>query len=344
MSPTLTRDQETTRRLAEAAAWRVRLTEEEAETSEAFEAWMADPANVAAWDQVQSPWRQVGEKATSPEVMALRAGALARAQRHGRRRWMRGAGPRIAASVAAVMLVAGGFGGWRWYETRPQDYRTMLGERRVIPLADGSKVSLDSGSEVRIRYTKDARKLELLAGQARFDVAHDVQRPFSVTARDQTVVATGTAFNVDLLGRKVLVTLIEGHVVVLHAPAVKHDAAPRSASGQAPPEQAVELNAGEQLIAAAATPPQVTQANLERATAWETGQLAFKDEPLASVAERVSRYAAEPVVAAPDAANLRVSGVFKAGDIASFVDIVTSYLPVRAVRQPDGEIVLQSNG
>jgi len=341
MSPTLTRDQDAMRRLAEAAAWRVRLTEEDVETSEAFEDWMADPANVAAWDRVQAPWRQVGEKATSPELMALRAGALARAQKRGRR-WMGGMGSGIAAGLAAMILVTGGYGGWRWHETRPQDYRTVLGERRVIPLPDGSRVSLDSGSEVRIRYTKDARKLELLAGQARFDVAHDVQRPFSVTAGNQTVVATGTAFNVDLLGSKVLVTLIEGHVVVLQEPARKRLVPVRALPAPAAP--AVELTAGEQLIAAPAAAPQVQQASLERATAWESGQLAFKDEPLGSVAERVSRYAARPVVVAPDAAGLRVSGVFKAGDIASFVDIVTSYLPVRAVKGADGEITLKSNG
>jgi ferric-dicitrate binding protein FerR (iron transport regulator) len=40
----------------------------------------------------------------------------------------------------------------------------------------------------------------------------------------------------------------------------------------------------------------------------------------------------------------KVPGVFKAGDVTSFVDIVTSYLPVRAVRASDGEIRLQSNG
>ena len=86
------------------------------------------------------------------------------------------------------------------------------------------------------------------------------------------------------------------------------------------------------------------QANLDRATAWESGQLAFKDEPLGAVAERVSRYAAQPVSVAPGAAGLRVSGVFKAGDIDTFVDIVTSYLPVRATAAPDGEILLQLNG
>ena len=333
MTRTPARDEQTTRRLAQATAWRVRLAEDDLETSEAFEAWMADPANEAAWDQVQAPWREVGEKATSPQLMALRAGALARARRQDQRTSTPWFSRQIAAGLAALLVLGGGAGSY-WYATQPQVYRTTLGERRVIPLSDGSKVSLDSGSKIRIRYTKEARKLELLSGQARFDVAHDVQRPFSVTARNQTVVATGTAFNVDLLGPKVLVTLIEGHVVVLPARPTAH---PKRAP-------VVELKAGQELISAPAAPPQVVQASLDRTTAWESGQLAFKDEPLGSVAERVSRYAAAPITVAPDAANLRVSGVFKAGDVDTFVDVVTHYLPVRAVGGDNGRIMLQSNG
>src|SRR3546814_3966246 len=76
-------------------------------------------------------------------------------------------------------------------------YRTVLGERRVVTLADGSTVSLDAASEVRVAYSERARELALVRGQARFDVAHDPRRPFAVQARDQRVVATGTAFNVD---------------------------------------------------------------------------------------------------------------------------------------------------
>jgi transmembrane sensor len=337
MSQTLDHDREALRRLTEAAAWRVRLTEDGIDTSEAFEAWLADPLNEAAWDQVQGPWREVGEKATSPELMAARAGALARARRQGRMRWTSTLGGRVAAGLAALFIATGGYGGWRWLDAQPDVYRTTLGERRVVPLPDGSRVSLDSGSKVRIRYTKDARKLELVAGQARFDVAKDVRRPFSVAAGDQTVVATGTAFNVDLLGRKVLVTLIEGQVVVLREPQPER-------SRRAPEASPIILKAGQQLVSASTAAPVVRSVSLERATAWETGQLTFADEPLAAVAERVSRYAEEPITVAPDAASLRVSGVFKAGDVASFVDMVTSYLPVDARKAPDGEITLQARG
>ncbi len=340
MTATTARDETAMRRLAEAAAWRVRLSEDDAETSEAFERWMTDPANEAAWDQVQAPWREVGEKATSPELMAARAGALARAHRQGRR-WP-GPSRRIAAAIAAVVVATAGLGSWAWLDAQPQVYRTTLGERRVVPLPDGSKVSLDSGSKVRIRFTRDARRLELLKGQARFDVAKDVTRPFSVTARDQTVVATGTAFNVDMLGPKVLVTLIEGHVVVVHEPPPRIERV--LASRPAPKPAPIQLEAGEQLVVTPAAKPVVQEVSLERATSWESGQLTFADEPLVSVAERVSRYAERPIEVAPDAARLRVSGVFRAGDVDAFVDMVTHYLPVEATRANDGEITLRSRG
>lgn len=306
------------RRLAEAAAWRVNLSEDGVETSEAFEAWIAEPDNAAAWEQVQRPWREIGENAAAPELIAARAGALERA-----RRGRRSSAPRwAAAALATVVLGAGG----AWYAVQPQVYRTELGERRVAPLPDGSEISLDSGTVLKVRYTKDARKLELVSGQARFEVAKDVRRPFSVTARDQTVVATGTAFNVDLMGPKVLITLIEGQVVVV--------------KDRPKPPPPIVLKAGQQLIAAPAASPTVSATSLERATAWETGQLAFEDEPLGAVAERVSRYAGSPLKVSPEVAGMRLSGVFKAGDIETFVDVVQSYLPVEADRA-SGEITLQ---
>jgi ferric-dicitrate binding protein FerR (iron transport regulator) len=68
------------RRLAAAAAWRVRLTEAEAESSEAFEAWLAaDAANEVAWAKVQAIWSRFSEQAGAPEMLAARGDALVRA-------------------------------------------------------------------------------------------------------------------------------------------------------------------------------------------------------------------------------------------------------------------------
>jgi transmembrane sensor len=282
-----------------------------------------------------SSWVAVADHAESPALLVLRRNALDRAQREARRRWS--PGWRIVAAACLVLLIGLGvfIAASVWRADQPITYATELGERRVVTLTDGSRVSLDSASEVRVLYTAAARDIELVSGQARFDVAHDVSRRFMVRAGDQTVIATGTAFNVDMIGGRVSVTLIEGSVVVLDADA------PRRALAAPGHDGGIRLRVGQQLVATPREPPTVQVASLERATAWESGQLIFEDESLAAIAGRMSRYAAHPITVEPAAANHRISGVFRAGDVATFVDTVTRYLPVRATTNPDGSVVLK---
>lgn len=329
------RDEQEIRRLAEASAWAVRLSEHDLSTSDEFEVWLdADPANAAAWDQVQSSWSHVDEQSSSPELLQLRRDALGRAHKRARSRWGWPA-RRIAlvACLALLLLIGVGAGGL-WWHVQPTVYETAMGERRVITLVDGSTASLDSGTELKVRYSNNVRNLELVSGQARFDVAHAADWPFVVQARDKRIVALGTAFNVDLLGPETLVTLIEGRVVVTDR---KSHAEPLAAfrGGQ---KNAIAISPGQQLLVAPGK-EQLKRVDIDKTQAWETGMLVFDNEPLASVAERVSRYAPEPVVVAPGAARLRISGVFKAGDEATFVDVLTHYLPVRAEKKNDRTVI-----
>jgi transmembrane sensor len=148
------------------------------------------------------------------------------------------------------------------------------------------------------------------------------------------VVATGTSFEVERRGGLVRVVLLQGHVNVRRREAAlpKFRAAPvtRLAPGQV-------LTADGQ-----ATADVVAPADLDRVTAWESGKLVFDDERLDAVAQAVSRYTAVPVkVGDPTAAALRMSGVFRTGDLKTFVDAVTRYLPVQAVETP-GAVELRS--
>jgi transmembrane sensor len=329
------------RQLAEAAAWRSYLSETGAESSEAFEAWLGDSGNEAAWRQVQGPWELFGEHAAAPEVLAARRAALGRAREAGRSRFSGKSRLRGVAAAAVLVAVAGGVIFWNL--NQPDVYRTRLGERRVVTLVDGSRISLDSESDVRVKLSKKARELSLLAGQARFDVAHDVTRPFSVVAGDEKIIATGTAFNVDLAGQTVRVTLIEGRVTVID----QRSSLPGAVSVNGQPARAarsgrVELHSGEQLVATPAAAPEVILASLERTTAWQNGQLFFEDEPLSSVAARVSRYSNRPLTVGDErAGELKISGVFNTGDLDGFVETITHYLPVRVEPGENGALVLR---
>lgn len=321
------------RRLADAAQWRVRLTDSGLDTSPEFEAWLRIAENRAAWEQVSQPWDYFDRVAHAPEMIAARQAALADAKGTETRLARPATLRRLAQAVAAVFVVGVITTGGYWWLSRPDDYRANVGERRVITLSDGSKISLDADSEVTVRYSAHARSLQLLKGQARFDVAHDKSRPFSVVAGRQKVIATGTAFNIDMAGPKVLVTLIEGHVVVMDENGDAMAVHPRS----------IELRAGQQLSAGPSAQPEIAKADIQRVTAWTIGQLMFDDEPLSSVVERVNRYGGTQIVIAdPSVGAMKISGVFNAGDAMGFVEIVTHYLPVRAVSEGSHTIALQS--
>jgi transmembrane sensor len=322
-----------TARLIEAAAWRVHLAENDLADGPELAAWIAaDARNAAAWKQVQDPWTLFGEQATSPEIIELRCRALAHAHEAGRGRWVRSRRFAIAHRLAiAAGILAVAIGGLFAWTQQPDVYITRAGERRVVTLADGSQVALDSRSEVKVRYSAYARELTLASGQARFDVAHDVERPFSVTADGHKVIATGTSFNVDLFGPSVLVTLIEGHVVVSSAPTLSQQANIDSQIDR------IILDAGQQVVFSPQAPPSVAHVNLGQATAWENGEVVFENDPLPVVVARINRYARHGVVIADtQTSELRISGVFHTGDIDGFVNTIAAYLPVRADKSGDG--------
>ncbi|MGH8200888.1 MAG: FecR family protein [Steroidobacteraceae bacterium] len=345
--------------LEQAAAWRARLADAHDLRCEAFSSWFAqDPRNREAWRAVQAPWDMLGQHAAAPGVIELRRAALGHAHNTVRsnlwpKRFRR---PAMLATAAVGLLAAGAFLFWQQY--RPDAFQTGFGERRVVTLSDGSQITLDSRSEVTVRYTADARTLTLARGQARFDVAHDVARPFTVTAEGHKVVATGTAFDVDLLGPKLLVTLLSGHVVVLPQSAATVPWIPRAASegtGSATPAGAesrslsaagnavdrIYLDPGEQLVMSSSGAPRVSHVDIERVTAWERGEIVFDNEPLASVIQRMNRYGPRHIMVGADrAASLRISGVFHEGDVDGFVSTIAAYLSVRAHELPDGDVVL----
>jgi len=327
--------------LEEAAAWRLRIFGEQEPApadAEAFERWLSASArHQDAFDRTGAAWDLLEPHAAEPEVIRARRDALEFARRSNRNRWTDGltrrGSFRIAASIAAVAAL----GAVTWPVIDGVDvYRTRLGERREVTLADGSVVALDSDSRVRVHYTAEARRLTLEKGQARFQVAHNRARPFSVTAGDRRVVATGTAFNIELLGKRVNVTLIEGSVEVATV-------APRPAPLAPTPKSAktVSLKAGQQLVATAGSSTElVAPAKLDDATAWQHGKIVLDNISLADAAIRVNRYADRKIVVDdPDAAAMTVSGVFQAGDPETFARAMAQYLDLQAAFG-DRQIVL----
>ncbi|MXP41455.1 DUF4880 domain-containing protein [Altererythrobacter soli] len=334
---------ETGRPRSEASAWCVRLAGGELSLEEqiAFEVWLAEPGNRAAFDRVMLAWHGARQAADAPELIGVRADALEAMRSAGGRRWERRFRSwRIPAAAACLLLLLAS--ALLLYH-QPLAYQTGVGERRVVRLEDGSRVSLDAATEVEVDYGTERRSLHLLSGRARFDVAKDARRPFTVRAGGKMVVATGTSFSVEMLNDEMRVILYEGRVSVLEdGPS---DAPPRPVRLAARPIAAERaLTPGTELVAAVGAPTAtVARVDAQRSLTWEGGQLSFADEPLKLAVERVNRYSDRKIVLGDAAAGrLLVSGVFNAGDTAGFIDAVTTVFPLRA-REQDGAVALISD-
>jgi len=245
------------RRMAEASLWRLRLSEDDLESCAEFEAWLtAASANAAAWARVQRAWGLSAEFATGPELMAARRDALHRARRAGKRRW-RGRQPlwlvgALAAAAAALYFASAVF--FSEGEQQRFHYQTGLAQRQTVTLPDGTRVTMDAATALEVRYTRAVRSVHLLKGQARFQVAHNAARPFTVRAGSETVLDVGTDFNVNLIGPRVEVALIKGRITVANG---RTDAAP------------LGLLPGQELIASPSTPAYIQTVNPRIVTAWE---------------------------------------------------------------------------
>jgi transmembrane sensor len=309
----------------QAAAWVVRLHNEPSSVDlERFEQWCnLEERHERAFDEALAAWINVGEHATAPKLLAMRHAALGRARR-AERKWNWRA---LAAAVCLLALAP--IIGVVWYSMRPpaeQIFRTAHGEQRVIVLSDGSRMSLDALSEVRVRYTPDVRNLELIAGRANFEVAKDITRPLKVRAGPRIVTALGTVFSVERESADVVVTLMEGSV------AVTTRDAPNSHIQLRPRQELRITDSGQVSLRDGIDPVQ--------ALAWREGKLIFDDEPLRSVVARMNNYGAMRIEVTGEAADLRVGGVFKAGDTMAFVDAMQSYFPL-AVSHESNSVTLR---
>ncbi|RAK52625.1 FecR family protein [Phenylobacterium deserti] len=309
----------------EAARWFARLSRVSVRTDDlkAFRAWRQAPENAAAYAEVEAAWTQAGALAADPELAAATAAAFQRRPAvAGRRPRARrpGALP-IAGAVLALAVAAGGLLVLR----SPQQprFETRVGEQRVVTLPDGSRLRLNTDSEVQLAFTAGERRVRLRRGQAVFEAAKDPSRPFVVDAGLAEVRALGTRFDVWRAPGSVRIALLDGKVEV--APSAT-DPAARTAV-LAPGQQLTATASG--LSAPGPADPAVA--------GWTTGRLTFRNTPLSTAVAEVNRYSSGKLtLAAPNLAHRPVSGVFDAGDTDAFVSAVTSLYDLEAERAANG--------
>ena len=174
-------------------------------------------------------------------------------------------------ACALVLVVWAGF----WAIESPSrnlatEHRTLIGEIKEIPLADASRVTLNTNSHLVSNFSNEERKIVLLEGEAMFEVAHDPGRPFIVDAGVYQIRAIGTAFNVEYLRRNVEVTVTEGSVEILSSQT-------GSRIQQLVEGEAAIIEQSDDEVQPAVRP--VDAKIVDKVLGWRRGVLVFEGEP-----------------------------------------------------------------
>lgn len=239
-----------------------------------------------------------------------------------------------AFATAAMMVVAGGGSvlAWNHWQAQPafkQAFSTRRGQQVEVPLPDGSRVRLDTATNLEVAYYRQRREVRLRDGQAVFNVQADASRPFRVLAGPVAVTVVGTRFSVrytpELQGDEgVRVLVEEGRVRV-----ARFDGNPGDALHEA--EDAVYLAAGEQVQAdTQGRLAPVAAVSGEGIAPWRDNRISFLNTPLVRAIAELERYGSTGLtVRDPVVAQLRLSGTFDPRDPHTLQRILPIALPVR---------------
>lgn len=292
---------------AEAAAWVARL--HSSGRTPALEVglrrWLkADPAHVRAFEIATEAWEIGG---------ALPAGALPRmASSAWKQPRARGRGKLVALGAVLSLMVCAGL---YMFIRNADTVSTQVGEQRILTLEDGSRIYLNTHTRLQVHYRAEQRLVQLERGEAMFDVAKNPQRPFVVEAGETQVKALGTSFVVRRETQQLSVTLIEGKVAVSDPPAVD------ISRGGATPHI---LEPGQRLTFDSKQAPAMDRPSVENLTAWRRGEVILDKTPLRDALEEMNRYSeTELTVQDPAIADIRLSGIFRAGDSLRFAQAVS---------------------
>lgn len=320
------------RRERAAAKWLARMGNEGAAFDRAeFERWRGrSPANARAFEEAATSWGLDLPIAATRYVEGRDAG-LERARRPAH------AG--LAALAAVVLAVVAGvslhYAGLfdRHPHGRPAqiaEVSTGAGEARTFRLIDGSVATLGAGSALRIAFVSDVRRLTLLRGHARFDVAHDADRPFRVYAGRGVITAHGTIFDVRIAPDGVDVLLVRGAIDVERAGANRAAREVRRLQ----PGQRVRVPETGPLGPVESTP-------LARAQADAGAMLEFDRTPLAEAVATLNRRNARKILIEDARTGAKtISGGFKPDDPGGFADMMAAMFDLVVARAPSGDLLL----
>jgi len=273
----------------------------------ARDAWLdGDTAHRLAYLRLKSVWERTERLAALRQSPAEEASWLVRHRA-------------LAAAAAMLAVLAAGAGIYlHMRNLSAETYVARGAARPILHLADGTRIQLNTDTQVRTDVTTAHRTVMLEHGEAYFDVVHDARRPFVVIAGNRRITDLGTKFSVRRDGDDVKVIVKEGRVRV-DIVDTGQPAAPVFAVGG----NVVVAKSDETLIANASAKELDDQLN------WRTDMLEFHQETLADAAAEFNRYNQRQIAVEGAARDIRIGGRFRADNVDVFVLLVRNALGLK---------------
>lgn len=160
---------------------------------------------------------------------------------------------------------------------------TPTGGTYQILLPDGSRIWLNAASSIRYPLSFNGlpkRRIELVGGEAYFEIAKDKKHPFLVEMNQQVVEVLGTHFNINSYTDEsaTKTTLLEGAIRIVPIDAQGK----KGISKLLKPNQQAVLTNGEGL--------NISNVDTEEAVAWKSGYFIFHNEGIESVMRKIARW------------------------------------------------------
>lgn len=272
--PSLNKDQSVR---GDAVEWLMRLQDQPHDDAlrAALAEWLAeDPRHRRTYDEMAALWGQAEEVGALRQARQRDPAFVSRLAPRHRRRWV-SAVAGLAAAASIVLMMAPRV--QLWFAA---DYQTGLAELRDVVLDDGSRVALDAQSAIAIDYSGGLRSVQLLSGQAFFEVMPSAERPFVVAAGKVSVRVTGTAFSVGLQDTNVVVAVRSGSVAV----------------SEREKGTLAALESGQQVRVAANGTTHQDAVSLDDVAAWRERRLVVYDVPIRQAIQQIAPYTRAVVV------------------------------------------------
>jgi transmembrane sensor len=191
--------------------------------------------------------------------------------------------------------------------------KAKAGRTMIVYLGDGTRVTLNSGSELRYPESFDGDKREVyLNGEAYFEVAHDAAKSFLVHSGKVVTSVLGTSFNVMAYAgmSKMSVTVLTGKV------AVKNTSTEKLVTLL--PQQRASLSIGKNVFAVDSVK------DVAEMIAWRKGELIFTNATLEEIALKLgNRYGIRIIVSNNDKKEKRITGTFNKQSFIEIMNAVT---------------------